>query len=190
MAYRPPQWNQNDPSESARTSITDASGNIYIFDAIMRLEHSSQNRITEHPVQTGANISDHSFSLPDHVVMEIGMSDCMDVFTPGQFDDNDSPSISAYQTLKQMKTDRLPLTLTTRLDTYENMVIEQIHAPDDVKTMYALRCTVAFRQIMTATVNEITVSSRPQTTGDTKKGTVQGRPPTDQEASVLSTIIP
>ncbi len=157
---------------------------MYFFDAVLRLEHTEGNRITEHPVQTGANISDHAFELPARLTLEIGMSDVMDSYQKGQFTETKSRSVSAYQTLLRLKQARLPMQIITRLKQYENMVIEQMHAGDDFKTRHGLKCIVTFRQIMTAKVNFKKVSSRPQVTGKTDKGSVQGST-TGSDASQL-----
>ncbi|HEY3987938.1 MAG TPA: hypothetical protein VGM02_01485 [Acidobacteriaceae bacterium] len=149
---------------------------VYVFDAIYRVQHSRRLRMTEHPVQSGASISDHAFILPAKVSLEIGMSDAMDAFTPGVFTSNASKSVSAYETLVSLQTGRQPLTLTTRLDTYTNMLIESIDAPDTKETRYGLKATVVLNQIFTGTVTSQGVSARPQTTDATSIGAKQPVP--------------
>ncbi len=184
--YRPFEWAFSSPltylkvEEPTSVGISTA---LYFFDAVLRIEHTEANRITEHPVQNGANISDHAFELPSRLTLEIGMSDAMDSYQKGQFTQVKSRSVSAYQTLLKLKQARIPVTIVTRLKQYTNMVIEQIHAPDDNKTLYGLKCIVSFRQIITAEVSEVTVSARPQVTGKTEKGAVQGL---STQSSVLS----
>jgi hypothetical protein len=123
----------------------------YFFDAYLKIDHDSSLRVTEHPVQTGANISDHAYLLPATVVMEIGMSDAMDAYESGMFQGDASKSVSAYKTLQRLQEERAPLTLVTRLRKYENMIVENVHAPDEAKSYYGLRATVLFKQIIMAT---------------------------------------
>lgn len=123
----------------------------YFFDAYLRIDHERSLRITEHPVQKGANISDHAYVMPATVVMEIGMSDAMDAYESGQFQGDTSKSVSAFKTLDRLQKARAPLTIVTRLGKYENMVVQSIHAPDDAKTQHGLRVTVTFKQIIMAT---------------------------------------
>jgi len=97
-------------------------------------------------------------------------------------------SLSVWQTLKQLMLNRTPLTLTTRLDTYYNMVILDVDAPDDVHTLYGLRATVTLEEIVAGSVASVApVSSRGQTTGSTSVGTVQGAPisATQQQQNVI-----
>jgi hypothetical protein len=169
--WRPPQW-----GESAQVSLQDEKGTVYVFDAIFKTEHNSSIRTTEHPVQNEANITDHAFVLPEKVMIEVGMSDVMDAFIANQWESYGLKSVSAFQELKALQKARKPLTLTTRLHTYENMVIEQIHTPDDFKTLHGLRCTVALRQIISAGIRHVTVKASriPHTTDATPKANVQG----------------
>jgi hypothetical protein len=156
--YEPPPgdggFKYTDTSTDAGRKVTgpkNTSEKNYFFDAYLKIDHDSSLRITEHPVQTGANISDHAYLMPATVVMEIGMSDAMDAYESGTFQGDASKSVSAYKTLKRLQDERAPLTLVTRLGKYENMVIENIHAPDEMKTYYGLRVTVVFKQIIMAT---------------------------------------
>lgn len=145
----------------------------YFFDAVLKAEHQTQLKITTHPVQYGANIADHSYVEPATLTMEIGMSDVMPGIIEGQFSDQESRSVSAYQTLLKLQSDRNPLQINTRLNNYKNMLIEQIIAPDDVKTQYGLRTTVKFKEIFVVNVAKIKVSKSPQITGTTNRGNLQ-----------------
>jgi hypothetical protein len=62
-----------------------ANTKAYFFDAILREDHTTQRRITEHPVQSGANINDYSYQMPARLILEIGMSDAMATLIAGQF---------------------------------------------------------------------------------------------------------
>lgn len=79
-------------------------------------------------------------------------------------------SINAWQALKSMQLERSPLTVTTRLQTYENMIIEELSAPDDYMTLNALKCTVHLKQIIMANVAEMKVSKRLTTAAATSGG--------------------
>lgn len=141
-----------------------------IFDALFSTEHQSSLTITEHPVQTGANISDHVYMDPQILTFEIGMSDVMKSSIPGQFSDNASRSVSAYLKLRQLQTQGLPITVVTRLGTYKNMMVENITAPEDNKTTFALRATVTLKEIFVVNVTTVKISERPQKSQETNEG--------------------
>lgn len=152
----------------------------YFFDAFLRLDHSSKLKITEHPVEEGANIADHAYVEPQVLTIEIGMSDVCTSFVNGQFEQKYTRSVSAFDTLKKLQSDRIPVTVHTRLKTYENMLIETITAPDDYMTLYGLRVTVGLREIIVVKTNTVALPNRtsamPHKTGETNRGTVQSEP--------------
>ena len=179
--WRPPQW-----KSSPQVHIIDAAGVSYVFDAILKTDHTTALRSTEHPVQNGAAIVDHSFQLPERCILEIGMSDVMDSYDTGTWQEYSTKSISAYQKLKELQYKRIPMMVVTRLNTYENMIIENMHAPDDFRTVEGLRCSVTFKQIIAAQVKVVKVSARPQTSQQSKKGVKQPKPITPELGSALS----
>ena len=88
------------------------------------------------------------------------------VTTPGE-----GRSIDAWKSLRALQMARVPITVETRLQTYHNMLIEELSAPDDVNTLHALRCTVRMREIIFATVAETAVSARASTSaGESASG--------------------
>lgn len=175
--FKPSQWN----TEPQLVFIEDELGALYFFDAVFRTVHYPTRVITEHPIQTGANISDHSYQLPTRVSIEIGMSDVMDIYTPpmggGQsYSSDPSKSKSAYQTFLGLQMSGQPFSLYTRLQNYQNMVIESMPTEDDIKTRFGLRATISMRQIFTAEVSTVKVSTRPQAVQTTNSGSAQTQP--------------
>jgi hypothetical protein len=179
MPYRPSQWTGS-PLTSITTSTVDASGNqsssVYVFDAILRSDHHESVQPTMYPIQSGAAMTDHSFVMPSDLVLEIGESDVMDSFTSGQFSSSPSKSVGAYETLQSIRTSRIPVTVTTRLKNYTNMLLVDMAAPDDVKTRFGLRVRVRFHEIFTGTVAVAVNSARPSATAVTPGTTAATKP--------------
>ena len=181
IGYRPRQCESSlaDPLQMVlvRTNI----GGLF-FDGIMSTETEEQLTITSHPVQSGANISDHAYREPTRITMEIIMSDVMACRQPGQFNSFFDKSVSAYRRLLDLQRSRIPVSVTTRLGTYKNMLIESVSAPDDVNTRDGLRCSVSMREVLVAKVGVTKVSARAWTTGT---GTNKGEVPATTPTSVL-----
>lgn len=171
-AFRPPQWSGL-PTEPSQLVLVKTNIGGFFFDATLREEHTSTLKITSHPVQTGANITDHSYVEPSVLTMEIGMSDGMDSLIPNQFTGQYTKSVSAYQTLLDLQESRIPVSVLTRIRKYDNMLIEEITVPDDAKSLHGLHCTVTLREIFVVEVSTTTVSARTQATGQTNRGNVQ-----------------
>lgn len=190
--YRPLSWGFRTSVEQLIYMQTNVGG--LFFDAILSTNTQESLTITSHPVQSGANISDHAFRNPTKISMEIMMSDVMASRVPGQFTDgggargvilgmlgaNTSKSVSAYQRLLELQRMRMPVSVKTRLGYYDNMLIESIDTPDDVNTLSGLRCTINMTEVLVARVATEKVSARPWTTSKgTNNGSVEpGKPPT------------
>ena len=157
-----------------------------VFDAVFKEDHTSNLTMTDHPVETGASLTDHAFIEPAEVSFEIGVSDS--AIRTGSFGTG-SRSVRAYQELLRLQKRRVPMTVVTRLRTYRNMLISSIIAPRDFATMHALKATIMMREIMIGRTDTVTVSPRasaqPQKTGSTNGGARQpdSSPP---QQSILS----
>ncbi len=154
----------------------------WFFDAIIHTDYTRELYITENPVETGSSISDHSYIKPVKLTMEIKMSDCMTSRIPGQFNDGDSRSLDAFQVLAELQQQRIPVRVMTRLGKFDNMLIQSINVPDDVKTLYGLDATVILQEIFVAQTTTVKISANAQVTDSTNRGTVE---PVQADESLL-----
>lgn len=199
--WYPPQWSKPAmvsitvaPPSSATTpktvgddgilTVSNPGPTTYVFDAVLSLEHEQRLTKTRHPVQTGADLSDHAYLEPADLVMYIGMSDAMAAYSSGQtspvvtpFSGNPSKSVSAYLQMISLQAARQPLTITTRLRTYYNMVVAAVSPREDHKTIASLKMRVSFEQINTAAIVTQPDSARPQDTDSTGLGQVNSLSP-------------
>jgi hypothetical protein len=183
-------------------------GGVY-FDGIMRTEHVSRVKPTQYPVQTGVTMTDHAIIEPAELTIEIMMTDChtknfafnnpfldmayqqlqkikafsnwlpIDRSIPA----GDGRSAKTWMTLKAMQLSRQPIVVETRLQTYQNMLIEELSAPDDVKTLHALKATIRLREIIVAYVAETQTSARVAAYKKTNGGQVSAQvQPVDKTA--------
>jgi hypothetical protein len=159
---------------------------IYVFDGVLRSEHRRELVVTSHPVQTGANISDHAYLKPARLKIEVKMSDAMQSYVAGQYAGTPSRSVSAYQTLLELQKNREALSIATRLQQYDNMLITDIRSEENPSTRFGLTAEVEFTEIIpapqaTAVSSAITynglvgsrISARSQTTNKTVAGETQ-----------------
>jgi hypothetical protein len=192
MQFRPPQWSQpamvmltvpasyttsqgsSTPAPGAVTQSTATPTNavpqMLVFDGVMRASHSQHARATEHPIQDSANYSDHIVLEPAHLTLDIMMTDVLPAYAEGQWVGNASKSVACFQTLDNLRAARVPLTVTTRLKTYQNMFIVDFTPDETVKYRYGLHGTLELRQLNLFTVSTATVSARNQTTASTAIG--------------------
>jgi len=147
-----------------------------VFDAILKTDHTSKLTATSHPIENGANITDHAFTDPAEVSIEIGMTDCNGV----------GVSDKMFRSLQSLQASRRPHTIVTRFKAYRNMLIMTMSVPDDFTTMNALKATLFLREIPVVGTATVEVSERASgqesKTGTTNNGTVQ---PAQNNQSVL-----
>lgn len=119
--------------------------------------------------------------------MEIGVSDVMAYRKADNYtEQGPTKSISAYRTLRKKMEERTPIKVITRLQTYENMLIESLSVNDDVSTQYALKANIELVQVLAAAVGVGQLdkdSARKWTTeAQGKPNPVQGTP--EQESII------
>jgi hypothetical protein len=166
---------------------------MFVFDAIMRASHRINAEITQHPVQTGYNITDHVIMQPMTLTLEVAMSDAISMYTlPGfspMWGNNPSKSVAAFLQMKLFMKERQVMTVNTRLYTYDNMVLREISVEDSPKTYFGgLAMVLTFQEIIVADIAAQVQSQRIQSIGETTQGTVNGTvsDPTTVEAHTMT----
>lgn len=128
--------------DDAFALITTGSRQIgtLIPDVVVREAQRDEMVITDHPVETGAAISDHAFLRPVEVEMQIGWSDSTGGYVGYARD--------AYDELVALQRQREPFTLTTGSRRYSNMLISSIALQKDEKTEHISAITVRLREVI------------------------------------------
>lgn len=166
--YSPSVWGSGLGAQQVLMVKTNIDG--YFFDAVFSVDTEHSLTVTQHPVQTGANISDHAFVNPIRMTMQIGVSDAMAYRVGANYgSDGGTKSVQAYRLLCKLQELRIPMQVVTRLNTYQNMLIESIDVSDDVSTLCALKATVNLVQVLVVNVGTEKVSARAWTSGAQEK---------------------
>jgi hypothetical protein len=133
--------------------------------------HYDEVQITDHPVEQGAQISDHAFNRPAEVVIRAGWSNSglQSVIT----DVSDAISLTAaavlggnlssllqtssfnlatqtYQLLLALQQSHQPFTIITGKRTYSNMLMRSLAVTTDEKSENALFVTATCKQVIIA----------------------------------------
>lgn len=145
----------------------------YFFDGFITVTHNKRLEITQNPVETGASIVDHSYVKPATLTMKIVVSDAHASLVQGQFSDSWSRAVSAWNVLKQLQEDRIPVSVLTKLDLYENMLIQNLQATDEANTYTTLSADVTLQEIPIARVRTVKISAADQATLKTEMGKIE-----------------
>ena len=144
----------------------------FYFDAWLRMNQNTAITITQHPVENGASITDHSYRNPNRFSFDVGMTD---VVTSPMFPGSGTRSVNAYNALVELQQTRRLLTLGTKYQSnYTNILIESIDVSDDYRTVNALRATINLVEVIIVKTKYTQVSLTPQATDQTNRGQVSG----------------
>ncbi|MGK2829249.1 phage baseplate protein [Ralstonia pseudosolanacearum] len=128
-----------------RRSINSSMGT---FSAYITLEerHRDELVITDHPVEQGAQISDHAYKKPSEVTITIGWTNSsLASLTSLQFGNYSS---YAYDRLLQLQKMRELFSISTGKRRYQNMLIQSIDVTTDAKTENACIATLHCREVI------------------------------------------
>jgi hypothetical protein len=154
----------------AETSLVYRNGPTKIdeieLDCAISESHVGEVDITEHPVEEGFNVSDHSRPKPDALTLEGIVSNTpfnqsqrtrvIKVLGDTKFQSNSQADRSqgtpgyaeaAYTKLRKLRDTGKIISVVTQIRTYSNMVMTSLAIPRDGKTGDALRFTASFKQI-------------------------------------------
>jgi hypothetical protein len=187
-------------SASGGGASVPAAGSVYVFDAVLVLNHDQELTVTSHPVQTGAAINTHAFLQPAELTLDVGMSDAMSAYGAGlsalgtaitgqqvaQWTGASSKSVSCYQTMLRLQRQRVLLNITTRLRTYSNMVVANVRPIENSKTIAGLRMQVRFKQVILASQQASNDSARPGASSTNTLGQVAGQLLSTQISSLFA----
>lgn len=140
------------------------------LDASFSETHSADIEVTEHPVESGVNITDHARPKPDKLKIEgffsndaLPDSSAPLVEQSAQLGDGSSISYlsrsstqadrsgEAYAGLLAIRDAGKLITIVTALRTYENMLMTSLEVPRDPKSGQALRFSAQFTEVKLVT---------------------------------------
>jgi len=152
----------------------------FVIPCTVREHHEDSLTITDHPVEFGAQISDHAFVNPPRLIIEV-------VYGAGQT----RTMQEIYQQFLSLHQSRVLFNIVTGKRRYTNMLIEEMEVTTDARSenMIAIRMRCRFIIIVSTQVVQASKEnqSNGQNTGSpSQKGTVQTFPLKNQ--SVIAAI--
>jgi hypothetical protein len=130
-------------------------GDIEAQTALEEIHHDSL-QITQHPVESGASITDHSFARQAELLLTVGWSNSNlkailgaieSAFTGGTMSKADYVT-GVYSQLLALQKSRVPATITTGLRIYDNMLISGLTVKRDQRTSQILLVEASFLEVI------------------------------------------
>ena len=132
--------------------------------------HTDTLHVTEHPVERGAAIADHSYKKPSEVVLRCGWSNAnlnallsiaTGFFRGGTMTKADYIS-GIYSQLLKLQESRDPITITTSVRQYDNMLITGLQVTRDQKTSQILSVSATCREIIIVSTQSASLPPKEQ----------------------------
>lgn len=161
-------------------------------------KHSDTLEITEHPVEIGAQVSDHAYKRPSEVTMELGFAgggSLLDfVDTTQIFDMSTGLSLGTgpsevYQQLLDLQQTRIPFDVITGKRQYQNMLIRSIEVTTDRTSENVLMCVLSLREVIISKTQSVKVAPKDNMADGVSTSASQNtgtKPPKPVNESVLS----
>lgn len=137
-----------------------------IPQVVIEEKHRDELVITNHPVQHGANITDHAYKQPSMLALRYGWSSSGALFSL----DLGAPSVDdVYKMLRDLQESRQPFDVVTGKRNYSNMLIRSIDLVTDKTTEKSIIVDVLLQQVIivetqTATLKSAANMSMPEKT--------------------------
>ncbi|MGG8284580.1 phage baseplate protein [Klebsiella sp. 141240] len=143
---------------------------LIVPSVVVSEKHSDTLEITEHPVETGAPVSDHAYKRPSEVVMEVGFAGGGSLL---DFIDTSSQGLTlglspkeTYQQILDLQTSRIPFDVVTGKRLYSNMLIRAIEVTTDRTSENVLMAVLTLREVIITQTQQIAVADK----ADMKEG--------------------
>jgi hypothetical protein len=139
------------------------------LDASITEGHSFDTVITDHPVEAGANVSDHVRLVPSRLKISGIVSNQPLSLT--QINLNPTRADEAFATLLSYQEDAQLLTVTTTLQVYEDMLLKSLSVTRDKDTGNIVAMDLDFQQVVTVESSFAAVAPKDtkQKSGQNKK---------------------
>jgi hypothetical protein len=125
----------------------------FVAQVTVSEDHRDQLMITQHPVETGAAITDHAFKVPPIATIEAGWA--MDPAT----------IMSLYSQLLALQEGRQPITVYTGKRVYSNMLVAQLRTLTDNRNANTLLVQFILQNIILVSTQTYQAPAAPAGTG-------------------------
>jgi hypothetical protein len=163
---------------------------IYV-DIARDEEHSYTDELTRYPVESGTDNSDHVHLRPFTLTVNGVVSDTPVGEVASLRTDGATPSEEVRTRLVELWQSREPVSVTSSLITYDNMVLTKLVFPRDPNVGHALRFRATFEQLEIVTNERTTVPvDPPRARTRTKRGFRQSPQESSTSAETDTTPTP
>lgn len=123
--------------------ITSGGIPVYVADCTVDEGHSASARVTDHPVERGASITDHVQLEARELRVTVFSST-----TPLGLPAREGREREAFAELVAIRDARQLVDVTTSLETYRDMILYKIDTPRSVRDGQSISASLTFKQVV------------------------------------------
>lgn len=120
----------------------------YIPDVVLEERHEDRLEITEHPIENGANITDHAYKQPAEVEIRVMWRQNYTPVGSFLFGNQIGSKSDVYDGLLRLQRDRTLIDVVTGKRTYKNALIEELRVTTDGDTENALEVRARIKELI------------------------------------------
>lgn len=134
-----------------------------------------QAKVMEHPVESGAIITDHRIILPTEVELSL-------ILTPATYRET-------YDQINQYYLEGTLLIVQTRSGIYVNQLIHSMPHEEDTNLFNTITLALGLKEVQFVTAKYTTTPRNPKNTNTKQRGAQQPKAATDNQNSILRDIL-
>lgn len=193
---------------AARDLVGSQTHHVLMFDVETRISHKGASELTTDAVESGEPISSHKRAIPETISIEALVSDTPIGNPPpsgyqsgaapvGNPTAIDGATVMVYtaafdriadvtNTLRRLRLEATPVTITTRVRTYTDMQIVAVDETEDVETGDAVLITVDAQKVRVVVTRDtdLPVPREPRGSATTDRGAQEGTDETDRRSTL------
>lgn len=123
----------------ALISTPTRSINTIFPDIVVEERHTDRLEVSQHPIQTGAVVTDHSYAPPALLTMRCGFSDCTAQY--------EGYVVQVYEAFLALQATRQPFSVSTGKRVYDSMLITSMEVTTDEYHETSLAITINLQQV-------------------------------------------
>lgn len=146
--------------ETKRSFGEGAIQTAIIPDVVISEHHVDTVSLTRHPVDTGAEVSDHAYKMPAVINCQFGWSNSSRLLNSAITGSNLKALENiqdVYQRLLELMEMRMPFRLSTGKRVYESVIITNLQTTTTVDTESSLIVDITFEEVFRAEALETTL---------------------------------
>ncbi len=160
------------PEKKSSGAGVDGTFEAVAFDCVVSVSHRRRAGVTRHPVEQGADISDHTKPEPAEIDLTEAIVSNFPALVAAPLRKKPNAAESAFGQLETWRAAGTPLTLVTDLDVYDQVVIEDFSVVRDARKANSMHATIRLVVIRTVETTSVKVpkAKKPRAASKVSKG--------------------